>query len=36
VHIFLNRGPFQADFEADRAGIFEDKYILSNTAWDAN
>ena len=34
VHIFLNRGPFQADYEADQIGLNEDKFIISSTAYD--
>ena len=36
VHIFLNRGPFAADYEADQLGLTEDKYILSNDAYNAS
>ena len=36
VHIFLNRGPFAADYEADQLGLSQDKFILSNTGFDAN
>ena len=36
VHIFLNRGPFAADYEADQTGLVQDKFILSNTGFDAN
>ena len=34
VHIFLNRGPFAVDYEADQAGLGQNKYILSTTAFD--
>lgn len=34
IHIFLNRGPFANDFEADRVGVFEDPYIISNEAYN--
>ena len=36
VHIFLNRGPFAADYEADQMGLSQDKFILSNTGFDEN
>lgn len=35
IHIFLNRGPFQADFEADRLGVTQDKFILDNAGLKA-
>lgn len=35
VHIFLNRGPFAADYEADQVGLQQDEYILSNDAYNA-
>ena len=34
VHIFLNRGPFAADYEADQIGLAQDKFILSTTGFD--
>ena len=36
VHIFLNRGPFAADYEADQNGLLQDKFILSNTSFNEN
>ena len=36
IHIFLNRGPFAADFNADREGIFEDPYVISNDAYNSS
>jgi hypothetical protein len=36
VHIFLNRGPFAADYEADQIGLTQDPYILSSGNFDAN
>ena len=36
VHIFLNRGPFAADYNADVAGLKQSKYVISNDAYDAN
>ena len=36
VHIFLNRGPFAADYEADQTGLLQDKFILSTTGFDEN
>ena len=34
VHIFLNRGPFAADYEADQIGLTQDPYILSTDNFD--
>jgi len=36
IHIFLNRGPFAADFDADRTGLFEDPYVISNDAYNSS
>ena len=36
VHIFLNRGPFAADYEADQTGLSQDKFVLSNENYDAS
>ena len=35
THIFLNRGPFAADYEADQVGLQQDKFIISNDAYNA-
>ena len=36
IHIFLNKGPFEADFLADSRGVQADKFILSTEAFDSS
>ena len=35
IHIFLHKGPFKADFDADRFGVDQPKFILDNSGLKA-